>query len=82
MGNTIVHVGEDLYEKFQELVDSVRIEVSAYSPELNTAEFVFGLIKENVMRHQSREERLWVDTLISAASITHPDVWLLQERSL
>ena len=79
MDNAAGHVGEETYNDIVEALQLAQIYLyflPAYSPELDTAEFVFHEIKRKVKKHKDGDKRLWIDTIMACA---WEDVWILAE---
>ena len=85
MDNAAVHVGEETYNDIVEALQLAQVHLyflPAYSPELNAAEFVFHEIKRKLKKHRNGEERLWVDTMVACAEISHEKMFGFYQKAL
>jgi transposase len=53
-----------------------------YSPELNAAEFIFNLVKQQVKQNKFQHEYLWLYTIEALAGITKEIMWGFYQNAL
>jgi transposase len=85
LDNASVHVGSESWDLAITIFEAAGVHLCflpTYSPELNAAEFVFHLVKDEVKRKRFQHENLWLHTITALAGITKEVMWGFYRKAL